>query len=242
MNDIYTDFAPLYDYLLRHVDYDKWYSYLRTLMLRYIDNPGLILELGCGTGRFGAKFSRDNYTIFGMDRSLAMLNVAKVRAHNNFSIFCGDMMNFYCAQKFDFIFSVHDTMNYFLTYSALKKVFRSVRQIMDRQSVFMFDITTEHNIVRYFENKQMNHQLGEVSVEWSNRYNRSKKLVYSVLKFQRAGGASSVEKHVQRIYSVEEIERILRREGFDIIGVFGDYTFLPVRGDTVMINFVTRKG
>ena len=105
----------------------------------------------------------------------------------------------------------------------------------------MFDITTEHNIMKYFNDKKMNHQFGDVSVEWSNWYDPSKKLIYSILKFIKADGTFSVEQHVQRIYSLAEIERILQRERFDIIDVFGDYSFLPVRGDTVMINFVTRK-
>ena len=87
--EAYSEIAEVYDYLLQHVDYERWYLYLRSLMFRYMSDPQTILELGCGTGRFGSKFSRDDFTIYGMDKSLDMLRVAKMRAYKGFRIFCG---------------------------------------------------------------------------------------------------------------------------------------------------------
>jgi len=59
----YTDLALSYDHILRHVDYDQWYRYLRSIMFQYIEYPEWILELGCGTGKFGAMFSRDDFPV-----------------------------------------------------------------------------------------------------------------------------------------------------------------------------------
>jgi SAM-dependent methyltransferase len=147
----YTGIAEAYDYILRHVDYDQWFKYINSIMLKYISNPGSILELGCGTGKFGAKFSAANYRIFGIDRSLEMLRIAKTRAFRSFRIICADMRNFYLKGSFDFIFSVHDTINYQLTTDELRDVFRSVKRVMHNKSIFLFDITTEHNINNFFK-------------------------------------------------------------------------------------------
>lgn len=238
----YTDLAPLYDSLLRHVDYDYWYRYLRSLMLHYIERPGLILELGCGTGKFGAKFSRDDFAIFGMDRSIEMLRVARSRAHGNFQIICGDITRFHLSRKFDFIFAVHDTMNYLVRESDVRKTFRSVRGIMHAGSVFMFDITTEHNIRANFHRKVMRHRMKETEVRWSNEYDEDSKLIRSRLRFLRPDGSSSEEEHVQRIYSIDEMKNLLKKERLEILDIFSDYSFSPVRNDTIMINFVVRKG
>ncbi len=108
----YTSIAPVYDSLLRHVDYQEWYEYILSLMKLYAPGARTLLELGCGTGRFGSKFSSAGYSICGIDRSFDMLLIAKTRAFLNFRIFCADITAFHTAKKIDFIFSVHDTMNY----------------------------------------------------------------------------------------------------------------------------------
>src|SRR5271157_2830478 len=113
----YTRIAPYYDTILRYVDYQEWYEYIKTIMLTCVAKPDLIVELGCGTGRFGAKFSNDNFTIFGIDRCLEMLRVAKTRAFFNFRMFCADIRHFTLSKKADFIFAVHDTMNYQLSFN-----------------------------------------------------------------------------------------------------------------------------
>ena len=81
MTKPYSAISDVYDHLLRHVDYERWYRYLRTLIFRYMRDPQYILELGCGTGKFGAKFSRDDFSVFGMDNSMEMLKIAQSRAY-----------------------------------------------------------------------------------------------------------------------------------------------------------------
>lgn len=235
----YTGIAEAYDYILRHVDYEQWYQYIRSIMTLYVENPETVLELGCGTGKFGAKFSSDNYRIFGIDKSLNMLRVSKTRAFRSFRIVCADIRNYYFKIKFDFIFSVHDTMNYQLTTDEVRDVLRSTRNIMHSGSIFMFDITTEHNINRFFDNKTSYYKTRGMSIEWSNTYEREKKHIISNFTINR-GSEVFKEEHVQRIYSAEEIETILEEEGFEIVEICSDYTYNPPSDETIMINFIVR--
>jgi len=205
-----------------------------------IENPETILELGCGTGKFGAKFSADNYRIYGVDISLNMLRVAKTRAFRSFRIICADIRNFYFKSKFDFIFSVHDTMNYQLTHDEVRSVLRSTKRVMHENSIFMFDITTEHNIDRFFNNKTSFYKTRGMNIEWSNVYDREKKHIISNFTINRKNGVIFKEEHIQRIYSQDEIETILNEEGFDIIEVCSDYTYNPPSDETIMINFIVK--
>jgi SAM-dependent methyltransferase len=237
----YTFFPSVYDTILKHIDYERWYLHIKSLMLSYIDNPETLLELGCGTGKFGAKFSRDNFQIYGLDNSIEMLKIAHIRAYKNFRIFCADMKNVSLKKKFDFIFSVHDTINYFLEIDDLLEVFKSVKKIMHKDSIFMFDITTEYNIKKYFYNNTTEYSVRGIDIEWANEYDTDKKLIYSLLTFKH-NSFIETEMHIQRIYSVDEIKDVLKRENFKIIDIFSDYSFEPVQEDTVMINFVTKLG
>lgn len=236
----YTEIATVYDSLLRHVDYQEWYEYILSVMNRYMGQPRAILELGCGTGRFGSKFSNNGYTIFGMDKSLDMLRVAKTRAFFNFRILCGDITNFYINRKMDFIFSVHDTVNYLLEDADILNMFKCVREIMHKDSVFMFDITTEYNIYEHFHEKTSQYHFKNSTVEWSNIYESDTKLIRSTMNIFRAG-KTITEEHLQRIYSCEEMKALVSRASLVTTGIFGDYTFDTPAPDTIMINFITRK-
>jgi len=237
----YTELAESYDYLLKHVDYDQWYRYISSIMIKYINNPRVVVELGCGTGKFGSKFSADEFMIIGIDKSIEMLKIASIRAYRNVKIICADMRNFRLSKPVDFIFSVHDTMNYLLTYRDIKDVLRSVKKIMHNESVFMFDITTEYNIKKNFDGKVSRYNFKGYSIEWSNSFDSKKLLVLSTLRFKNDNGNEKIEEHVQRIYSISEMSRLLMDEGFEIIGIFGDYSFNEPVDKTIMVNFITRK-
>lgn len=241
MDRAYSSISEYYDYLLRHVDYERWYRYIRSLMFRYIRDPHTILEIGCGTGKFGAKFSRDDFTVFGMDISLEMLRVAKPRARRYFSVFCGDVRNFALSCTIDFIFSVHDTMNYLITPCELRSAFASVRNIMHEESIFMFDLTTEHNIRRFFDGKVTRHVCGKTEVLWENSYNRESKIVCSVLTLSRGGDLAEVEIHQQRIYEKDDILPLLHDVGLEIIDIFSDYSFKMPSEKTIMVNYICRR-
>ena len=237
----YTGIAEVYDYILRHVDYEQWYRFIRGIMTQYVQNPQTVLELGCGTGKFGAKFSADNFRIFGIDNSINMLRVAKTRAFRSFRIICADIRNFYFKAKFDFIFSVHDTMNYQLTTDDVRAVFRCAKSVMHSKSIFMFDITTEHNINRFFDNKTSFYKTRGMNIEWSNVYDSGSKHIISSFKILYRDGRVFNEEHIQKIYEQDEIENILDEEGFEIIKICSDYTLNPPSGETIMINFIVKK-
>ncbi|MBN1532653.1 MAG: methyltransferase domain-containing protein [Spirochaetes bacterium] len=235
----YSGIAPYYDFLLRHVDYQDWYDYIKSIMQSQVMSPELIVELGCGTGRFGAKFSNDGYTIVGIDRSLEMLMVAKTRTYFNFRVFCADIRAFSLARRADFVFAVHDTLNYQLTRGDLRRVFRSVRHCLKPDGIFLFDITSEFNINENFDGKTKVFEPRGAVIEWSNSYDRRKKLIYSLLTVKRRKEERS-EMHLQRIYDIDELTHLLDMEGFEVLHIYGDYTFRSPKRDTIMINFVTR--
>lgn len=234
----YSSFAPFYDRVMDHVDYQRWYLYLCHVMIEYVNNPRVVLELGCGTGKFGAKFSAEDFEIYGIDLSFEMLQVAKARAFKNFRIMCADIREFAFKRKFDFIFCVHDTLNYFQDPGDLRKVFRCVRNVMHPESIFLFDVTTEYNINAHFDGQCFMNTMGDTALEWTNFYDEETKVVTSILHFMKSDGTTSTEFHYQKLYPVDEIKEILVSEGFVIKGIYGDYTMDPPDEKTVMINFV----
>jgi SAM-dependent methyltransferase len=235
----YSELASSYDYVLRHVDYQEWYGFIRSVLERFVPGTKNVVELGCGTGRFGAKFSNDGYSITGIDISHNMLLVAKTRAYAGFRIFRSDIREFALKIKPGFIFSVHDTMNYLTEPADLEKALVNVKSNMDEKTIFMFDMTTENNIKKNFDGKTMNFRTHSGRITWSNVYDRDRSLVLSTLRFKKKGEPEVIEEHIQRIYTTDEVLPLLEKTGFRVYDIFSDYTMEPPSEKTVMTNYVT---
>ena len=208
-------------------------------MLNYVKKPNFILEIGCGTGKFGAKFSNDGFFIVGIDKAINMLRVAKTRAYKNFRIFSADMKEFYISRKPDFVFCVHDTINYLLCIEDIKQFFLHIKSLLKKDSVFMFDMTTEYNIFSNFNNKKMQEKHQGREITWNNFYNRTEKIVRSILTFS-FNDTYLIEEHEQRIYSIDEISAMLKETGFYILDICSDYTMMEPNNKTVMVNFIVK--
>ncbi len=237
----YEKMANHYDFLLRHVDYNEWYDYIKKIAVTYCRNLDSILEIGTGTGKFGAKFSADNLDIYGMDISHEMLLIASKRSFKNYRIFQADIRSFYVKKKFDFIFCVHDTLNYLTKEKDIVKAFKCVKNIMHDDSIFLFDVTTEYNIYRFFDKKSANYKNKQNDISWANTYNKRKKLISSTLEFTSSSGEHCSETHIQKIYHPDKIKKLIKKSGLEIIDIFSDYTYETYDEETIMINFLVRK-
>lgn len=71
-------------------DYDSYFAgnslfeFDEALLLKHFDKPGLLVDLGCGSGRLCVPFARRNYPVLAVDLSLPMLRVVgeKARSEN----------------------------------------------------------------------------------------------------------------------------------------------------------------
>lgn len=73
---MYTQFADIYDTLMKDLDYESWADFYEKIFEKYGVSPGLVLDLGCGTGTLTNIMSRRGYDMTGVDSSCAMLGKA----------------------------------------------------------------------------------------------------------------------------------------------------------------------
>jgi hypothetical protein len=170
-----------------------------------------------------------------------MLTVAKTRAYANFSVMHGDIATFRLDEKPDFIFCVHDTMNYFTVPALLKDALSNVRENMTEDTIFMFDLTTEYNIRKNFDGKKSRYKKFDSLIEWDNRFDPEEMIVHSTLNFKKKSMPVETEVHVQRIYKPETVEAIIGQAGLEIVAVYGDFTEDAPAEKTVMRNHIVRR-
>lgn len=73
----YQSFAGVYDLFMDNVPYEEWCEYIKSLLLEYGIKDGLVLDLGCGTGKMTRLLSAAGYDMIGVDNSEEMLEIAR---------------------------------------------------------------------------------------------------------------------------------------------------------------------
>lgn len=73
----YQSFAGVYDLFMDNVPYEAWCEYIKSLLQEYGIDDGLVLDLGCGTGKMTRLLAAAGYDMIGVDNSEEMLEIAR---------------------------------------------------------------------------------------------------------------------------------------------------------------------
>lgn len=83
--DAYTSFAQVYDLFMDNVPYEEWSRYVISLLKEEKIEDGLVLDLGCGTGKMTRLLAAAGYDMIGIDNSWDMLEIAKEYQYEQFA-------------------------------------------------------------------------------------------------------------------------------------------------------------
>ena len=72
----YGGFARVYDLFMDETPYEEWCMSIRSILKQYGILDGLILDLGCGTGKMTRLLRQAGYDMIGVDSSEEMLGIA----------------------------------------------------------------------------------------------------------------------------------------------------------------------
>ncbi len=75
--EAYRSFAQVYDLFMDNVPYEEWSRYIISLLKEYGIADGLVLDLGCGTGKLTRLLKQAGYDMIGVDNSEEMLEIAR---------------------------------------------------------------------------------------------------------------------------------------------------------------------
>jgi SAM-dependent methyltransferase len=139
-SDTYQQFAYVYDDILGHAVFPAIRRLLDLLVERYPTDDRTHLDLACGTGLAMEYFARKGYRSTGVDDSLMMLRVARERGTR---LVAGDLRRIPLRRCFSRITCLNDSINHLVALPELVDCFRSVRPLMNTESLFVFDMSDE---------------------------------------------------------------------------------------------------
>ena len=204
----YENFARVYDELMDNVPYEEWAQFILNLLQDRKITEGLVLELGCGTGKLMTLLGKAGFDMIGVDNSVEMLQIAREKTSQDFLYLLQDMREFELYGTVKAVISVCDSVNYITKKEELRKVFQLVNNYLDPEGVFIFDFNTEYKYRELIGETVIAEDREDVSFIWFNEYDEDSHLNDIDLKVfvQEEGDIyrKFQEEHIQRGYTLDE--------------------------------------
>ncbi|MCI8860107.1 MAG: methyltransferase domain-containing protein [Lachnospiraceae bacterium] len=255
--EAYTGFAEVYDLFMDNVPYQEWSKYLVSLLQEYQVSEGLVLELGCGTGKMTRLLAQAGYDMIGVDNSQEMLQIAKLRVVDDIKdmeqenadilYLLQDMREFELYGTVKAVISVCDSINYILEEEDLRKVFQLVNNYLDPGGVFIFDLNTLYKYREILGESTFCENRKQASFIWENYYDHRDQInQYDLTLFVREPDSGELyrkyeEIHFQRGYELRQVQELLVQAGLEFVTAYDAFSRAPVRADSERIYVIARE-
>lgn len=245
--EAYSSFAEVYDLFMDNVPYEEWYAYLHMLLEEYGIKEGLVLELGCGTGKMTRLLADHGYDMIGLDLSEEMLSIASenTKPEQGILYLCQDMREFELYGSVRAIVSICDSVNYILEEEDLKKVFSLVHTYLDPGGVFIFDLNTIYKYETILGETTICENRAESSFIWDNYYDEESGIneydLTLFIKEEKDLYRKYEEIHYQRGYDLKTIETLIKEAGLTFVTMYDAFTKEPPKEDSERVYVIARK-
>lgn len=241
----YENFARVYDELMDNVPYEEWAEFIVSILNKNGITEGLVLELGCGTGKLMTLLGNAGFDMIGVDNSVDMLQIAREKTSPEFLYLLQDMREFELYGTVKAVVSICDSINYVTDREDLKEVFRLVNNYLDPEGLFIFDFNTIHKYKNVIGETVIAEDRDDVSFIWFNEYDEESHLNDIDLKVfvqeEEDIYRKFQEEHIQRGYSFEEIKQIVEESGLVFLRAYDEYSNQEVRPDSERIVVVAQE-
>lgn len=197
-----------------------------------------ILDLACGTGNLAVKLAREGYIVKGMDISREMIQIAQNRAVDlkNISFDVQDMTKFKVETQYDLVTCTFDSINYLLEVVDINTMISNVAYVLRESGLFIFDFNTEQQYLKNHHGSYKKEIDGEVFIQRAF-YSPEEKI--AITEFEFTDG--EIERHLQRPYSLAQIENFLTKSSFKMEEVFAGFNRQPYDQESERLICVAQK-
>ncbi len=209
-----------YHQLYSNRNYEEAENFISKLLICLnLNKEQKILDLACGKGRHSIFLNSKGFDVVGVDLSENSIKTANLQKRNGLEFFVQDMRAFNLKRKFSVVLNLFTSFGYFDNQNDNEKVIARVKEHLEENGLFVIDFLNSEYV-----------KSGLVDAEEKNIGNTTYRITREVT-------AGFVKKHIQvidgdynqtfheqvQLFSKEEIESMLTKQGFTITNVFGNY-------------------
>ncbi|MDF5727866.1 MAG: class I SAM-dependent methyltransferase [Rhizonema sp. PD38] len=243
----------------KHYDliYDNFYLVpnLNKLDLAFLSDMAdqygdAILELCCGTGRIAIPLAEKGWQVTGIDVSASMIEAAK-RKSSKVRWLEADARNFDIEEKFSLIIFPLNSICHLLTIEDLELCFHSVKKHLKPEGRFIvdtFNYYTEAGLKDLWDDYPYLYSAyqdpggkGTVVVTAAARFDLTEQICHQKLFFKLIEHQKEfVEEVTYRLYHPNELEALLKYNGFAIETKLGNYNKEPFTSSSPNFTIISK--
>lgn len=227
---------------------------------------GRTLELGCGTGRLAVAMAMSGADVVGLDNSAAMLDVCREKlaavspVSGRLELTHGDMATFELGEQFDFVALAYRGFMHLHGVEQQLSCLERVRRHLKEDGVFILstwvptfavlsgggaeDGEDEYRVVGEYGLGDSNGLLRHFQRYWVDAFRQ--RMVEEHLIEEVDSGGEVIGQEVLPLVRVwttfRELGHLVRRGGFEVEAVFGDFDCAPFGPESTEMIWVLRKG
>jgi SAM-dependent methyltransferase len=242
--DPYSALAVGYDLVMQHVEYDVWAAYVHQLLDQHGTAIDTVLELGCGTGSLALQLQPlGDYEYIGTDRSPQMIRVAQIKAEEaaaDLRFETLDFTAFDVSRSVDAVILLYDGLNYLLEPDHVRSMMASAFEALRPGGLFCFDQSTPNNSVRHGEDFEDAGEADGFAFIRHSHYDSETRLHTTTFDIT-IDDRHYHEEHVQRAYTIDEIQAIADEVGFQPVAAYDNFSFDAASEDSDRVHWVVRR-
>lgn len=228
MREMYTAYAPIYQRIKQSV----WSEHMARWTLGWLREHGYepsqrrVIDWGCGDGAAALLFASAGWQVVGIDRSRAMLDLARQRALAAATPIDwreGDLREGLEIEPGTLTTALYDTLNYLTSRAELEAAWQTLARATVPGGYIVADLNTPHEYATAWDGRHViTADSEEILVTNQLRYNQRTRLAQGRIRWfvrepQSEYWRRGAETHRQRAHTDQEITAAIRQAGLKLI-------------------------
>lgn len=238
MNDSFKKFAKYYDIIYGADAYQDLPGEIEFYLNESRKSKGRVLEIGCGTGRIYLPLMSAGLPIDGIDISIEMLEILKLKAgffKGKAHAKVGDMTKLNVKEKYSLVIiplnSLHHITQQKLILKTLKNIFKALKP--KGKLIFSTQFYTKEilNLKKYTFAEHYEKLDWGIEIDLYLKYVKSKQILKErfIVKDTNVGKLQKFDLMDLYCFEKKELEKLLITAGFQKIQTYKDFKYTPYK-------------
>ncbi len=187
-----------------------------------IKPPARILDAACGNGRHSIVFAKKGFEVDAFDLSETLLAIAKENSQKEklkINFYKSDIRKFCIENNYDLICNLFTSFGYFESDSENFAFFSNAFKMLGKTGVFVFDYFNKDYLINNLI-AESSKKINDLNIK-EIRYIKNERVVKKIT-IQKQNEKKIYFESV-KLYDVETLSNVLKKIGFTINNIFGDY-------------------